>query len=202
MRAGWAIFVALVLAGCSHAPSAPPPGRIAAPGTPASERTSLYEQIHSGLYQLDSAVKKIADASDTARNIQDKAKGQWLTDIKGFATALDNAGSALAEKAGGEPPTEDQVAKKAAQYETKRKELIDLINDVLGDMKEGENLASSIATTAPAELKQDGAHLDQVLLQLIDDLRGALSTLGGQEDGEGPPDTADTNQKPPSGYTG
>lgn len=200
MRALWIPILAMILvAGCSSdSPAPPPPGKPDTPQTaqePPKQEDPLYAQIHSGLFQADSAVKKISDALDLARAVQGKVTGDMVGPMKDMVQALDKDGSSLQDSVGSEPPTEDQVKQAPAKYQAQRDLLIEEINNVLKSIREQAGVADNLADPA---VKKDAAQLGDLFNRIIDDLVGARAALGGKEP-EIPdtPDTGDTNQLPP-----
>lgn len=208
MRWLFGIVLAAAIAGCSNSPPPAAEPKEAKQDFPAPEATieqkdPLYEQLHAGMFQADSVVKKLGDALDIAKALQAKAKGDLVAPMKDMVAVLDDAGSSLAELSGGDPPTEEQVKKAPGTYQGKRDLLVKAVNDALHDLREQEGVAASLAEEGPPDGVKQFAELDKLLNACIDDLLGTLSALGGHEDSSQPtPDTGDTNQKPPAGFTG
>jgi len=206
MRAGWIATLALVVAcGCSSNTSTTPsdntPPVDTPTATPPAKPDPLYDQLHSGLFQADAAVKKLGDALDLAHDMQKKATGPFVEAMKDVVATIDDSGSSLAALTGGEPPTADQVAQNKAKYETQRSDLVNKIGDLLKDMREQEDAAADMVDNGNPEIQKLAKRLDDLLLQIIDDLKGALTALGGTDESlQNAPDTGDTNQKPAPGF--
>ena len=203
MRVALALLVVTAVIACGKtspqvsASNAPPAV------SPKSEgQSTLYDQLHSGLFQADAAVKKLADAVDLAGEIEGKSKGDLAASIKNeMIPTLDDAGSTLASLTGDELPSAEDVAKQDATFQKRRADLIQKVNDILKDVREQEGSASDMALNQPPAIGDSAKRLDALLSEIIDDLLGALDGLGGKEEGaQNEPDTADTNQKPPPGY--
>ncbi|HVT13260.1 MAG TPA: hypothetical protein VHE55_13425 [Fimbriimonadaceae bacterium] len=199
MRTFWILVAVALLAGCSSNQPAPAP-----PTEPDTHQTSqeppktedpLYTQIHSGLFQADAAVKKISDALDLAREIQGKVTGDMAQPMKDMVQELDKDGSSLQDSVGGEPPTEEQVKQSPAKYQGQRDLLVDEINKVLKSIREQAGVADNLDQPA---VKTSAAKLGSLFDEIIDDLVGARTALGGKEpELQDTPDTGDTNQQIP-----
>lgn len=173
------------------------------PEAQVEHRDALFEQLHAGLFAADPAVKKIGDAVDIARELEAKVTPDLVAGTKAMAEVLDHSGAALAEKTGEDPPSEDAVKKDPAKYKQKRDQLIATLKVVLHDIRDQEGIAAAFALNAAPDIKKLGASLDEALTGVIDDLEGALASLGAPLDGaQERPDTGDPGQKPPAGYTG
>lgn len=205
MRVVWILCLALFIAGCSNNAPAPKDSTPVEETPPAQSAPAkadpLYEQLHSGLFQADAAVKKLADALDIAQDMQKKATGSFAEAMKDVVATIDDSGHSLAALTGGEPPTAEDVANNRSKYQAQRADLINQISDILKDMRDQDDAADSMADIGNPEIQKPARHLDELLLQIIDDLKGALAALGAQDQSlQNTPDTGDTNQKPPPGF--
>ncbi|MFI5386398.1 MAG: hypothetical protein ACHQ50_09790, partial [Fimbriimonadales bacterium] len=207
MKGLWMLLVSGALLGCSsEAPAPATKGSTPAQETPAPEATvevkdPLYEQLHSGLYQADAAVRKIADALEVARGMQDKATDAYAEAMKNVVATIDDAGASLAALTGGDPPTLEQVKADHAKFVARRASLINQMSDILRDMREQQDAAGDMADNGPTEIRARAKKLDGLLTEIIDDLSGALTALGAKDQSlQNAPDTGDTNQKPPTGF--
>ncbi|HWA83444.1 MAG TPA: hypothetical protein VG820_08435, partial [Fimbriimonadaceae bacterium] len=183
MRTIWILVAAILLAGCSNdnQPAPAPPTKPDSPQTsqePSKPEDPLYTQIHSGLFQADAAVKKIADALDLSRDIQGKVSGDMVQPMKDMVKELDKDGSSLQDSVGTEPPTEDQVKQSPAKYQGQRDLLVDEINKVLKSIREQAGVADNLDQPA---VKASAAKLGSLFDEIIDDLVGARTALGGKE---------------------
>jgi hypothetical protein len=175
-----ALLLGLVVFGCSSTPPASTGSQkeeAAVQEAPVT-KVMLYEQLHSGMFQTDAAVKKVIDALDLARAIQAKATPDLAEAIKDMIDALDAAGAALADASGGEPPTQEQVDADEALYRSKRDRLVTVIDGTLKDIREQMGVAADLAENGPDAMKNGCAKVDILLNQVIDDLVGALDGLG------------------------
>ena len=208
MRIAWLLCFVALLAGCSSNPT-PPPQTQSGSGQnadttaeiPPTAPDPLYEQIHSGLFQADAAVKKLGDALDLAKEMQKNAKGALAQAMPDIVNTIDDSGQALASLTGAEAPKPEDVAANKAKFETKRADLINQIGDILHDIRDQEDAAADQADNGDSDIRPIAKKLDELLLQIMDDLKGALTALGAKDPGEQTtPDTGDTNQKPPPGF--
>lgn len=194
----------LALVGCSSdapkSPNEPPPKHEETVEPPKVEpKDPLFDQLHSGLFQADPAVKKLAEAVSLVKDIESKSTGNLQGYLKEtMIPTLDDAGATLADMTGEDPPTMEQIKADHPKYAAKRDTMINQISDLLRDVREEADAADDMATTAPPETLKESKRLNQLLSEIIDDLSGALSALGGKEEKpQSQVDTADTNQKVP-----
>jgi|GEM_PF-2950672 len=204
MRLVCVLCTALLLVGCSNNAPAPQDTQPAEETPPAqttpAKADPLFEQLHSGLFQADAAVKKLGDALDVAQDMQKKATGAFTEAMKDVVATIDDSGHSLAALTGGEPPTAEDVASNRSKYEAQRADLINQIGDILKDMREQEDAAADMTDNGNPEIQKPAKHLDELLTQIIDDLNGALSALGGKDESpQNAPDTGDSSQKPAPG---
>jgi hypothetical protein len=181
------LLASLILVGCEGAPPSAAP-------TIDSERTReepevqttgvLYEQLHSGLFQADAAVRKIGDALDIAREIQAKVPPDLAEAMRDMVATLDDAGALLSDATGGDPPTEAQVKADETAFISKRSRLIVLVGNTLKQMREQMGVAADLADSGPASIQKSCAKVDALLNQVIDDLLGSLEALGAKEDSQ------------------
>ncbi len=201
MKAAWLAALAVTVIGCASKPVASP----APPQTrdqQAKPQESLYEQLHSAFFQVDATVQSLSGAADVAQGMEGRAKGDLIPQIRDVVAALNYNGGLLQELAGGDAPNESDVAKDAAKFAKLREDLAKNLNLTLKDVREMLPFISDLALNGPPNLRADAVKLVSSLEGAVDDLLGALHALGAAEDGkQDEPDTADTNQKPPPGFT-
>jgi hypothetical protein len=142
--------------------------------TPAEK---LYEQLHSGIFQINAGLDAIEDAFKAA-----KAGPASTVDLKqsleDIEASIDAAGDSLAEEAA-EEPDRYVVAKDLAAADKRRRKLIDLTNDALHDLRDARGIVDSLADDKEVGPLEDvGVKIDVAM----DGLRGALQQLGGTEE--------------------
>jgi hypothetical protein len=172
MRAFLGLSLAVFLvAGCAKSVATgdtPPPH--------LSTKPSTFERVRSGIYQINAGLDSIEEAlkvakASTAASIDIK---ESLEDVE---NSIDSAGEYLAEEAAIEPNSQEPADK----LEVRRKKLIDVVNDALHDLRDARGIVDSLAgETETGPLENVGVAVDAAM----DDLRGALDALGGQEEVE------------------
>jgi hypothetical protein len=141
-----------------------------------STKPSTFERVRSGIYQINAGLDSIEEAlkvakASTAASIDIK---ESLEDVE---NSIDSAGEYLAEEAAIEPNSQEPAEK----LEVRRKKLIDVVNDALHDLRDARGIVDSLAgETETGPLENVGVAVDAAM----DDLRGALDALGGQEEVE------------------
>lgn len=116
---------------------------------------------------IEEAVKAAREKQTTSLEVK-----ELITEIVEY---LDSAGEALAEEAADEPKKTETLE----QLGKRKKQLVDLVNDSLHDLREGRGIVDSLATEEELGPLEDIGILIDVAM---DDLRGALEALGGKEE--------------------
>src|SRR5436190_21379794 len=143
----------LALAGCG--PKSPEAvvtklsGSTAATLTPA-ERT--YEQVYSGLYQIEASLDHIEEARNEAKSTT-AASGDVKQSLEDIQASIDSAGDGLAEDVA-VPLDKSQVIANIEVGEKRRKQLCIDVNDALHDLRDARGIVDSLAgdkDTGPVE---------------------------------------------------
>lgn len=170
-----ALAVLAVLVGCGDKASSQSSIVVEPPkNLPPAEK--LYEQLRSGLFQIDAGVASIEAALQEAKT-SDASTADLKQSLEDIQASIDSAGDILSEEAV-EPAKKDDAIPKA---EERRKKLIDLTNDALHDLRDARGIVDSLAG------ENDEGPLEPVGLKIdtaMTDLRGALEALGGKEEVE------------------
>lgn len=171
------------------------------PENPVEKKDELYEQLHGGMFAIGAAVEKVGNALDLAKRMEGKAAAEDKEALKDLIAVLDDTGASLADY-GGEGPTEDEVKGDRKKYTAKRLNLIELLNETLRDLREQEGVAAGMEQMTAEPLKSQAGKLNKLMGEIVDDLVGALEEMGAKEEhSQDLPDTGDTNQPIPPGYT-
>jgi hypothetical protein len=175
------LLASLLAFGCASAPpdtSSTTKEEPVVEAPPTVTKSEIFDQLHSGLFQADAAVKKIGDALDIARDVQSKVTPDLVDALKDMVATLDDAGAGLADATGGDAPTEAEVKADEGTYKSMRDRLVVLIDDTLKNIREQVGVAADLAENGPEITKKSCAKIDLLLNQVIDDLVGALEGLG------------------------
>lgn len=175
------IFVLVAAIGCGQKSATNSVNQNSKP--PAVETKSpedqLYEQLHSGVFQLEAALDSIEESLKEAKGT--KATGNAKGSLTDIVNDIDSAGSSLAEEVD-DAPAKEAVAADMKSFEAKRKKLCDLVNDSLHDLRDARGIVDSLAEDGKdSPLENVGAKIDVA----IDDLKGALDALGGKDEEPG-----------------
>ncbi|OJU65300.1 MAG: hypothetical protein BGO01_15665 [Armatimonadetes bacterium 55-13] len=174
------LLVLIALGGCSSKP----PESTVSDGTksPVEEQKTpqetLHEQLRSGIFQLGAGLDSIESALNEAHKT--KATSQEIKEaLADLEDAINDAGGTLAEE-DDDAPTLERVTADMPTYEARRKKLCDLINDSLHSLNDARGIVDGLAPSDDQEspLEPVGQKIDVAM----DDLRGALEALGGQEE--------------------
>ena len=147
----------------------------------------LFEQVHSGRFQLDSALDSIEVAYRKARDAEAQTTDPTAKErMKMVVQILDETGRAMAEHGGAEPTLED-VKADPESFVKKRENLVNDCNDSLHDLRDARE---ALATLKREEVSPDvdrHQELSDLIGVAMEDLRSVIHALGGQE--EVPSDT-------------
>jgi len=183
-RAAWIALLVVVLAGCGsktkpEEQSAPPTDTLKPSAAPSDPNEALHEQLSSGLFQLSATLDSIQSALKEAKDLQRDAKGALKEGLVDVVDHLDSCGATLADH-NEDPPTVEEIKKNFAPLDDKRLKTIDDVNDTLSDLKESKGMVSGL-TGDTDELEERVTRLAALIDQAMEDARGTLQALGGQE---------------------
>jgi len=170
-------LLGVALTGCGHKPEAAPQTQTPPPvAEKKSPEEQLYDQLHSGTFQLEAGMDSIADALKASKEA--KASGDVKKSLDDIQNDIDSAGSSLAEEVD-DAPDKAAVAKDMKTFDAKRQKLCDLVNDSLHDLRDARGIVDSLAEDGKdSPLESIGQKIDVA----IDDLKGALDALGGKDE--------------------
>jgi hypothetical protein len=140
----------------------------------------LYEQVHSARFQLDAALDSIEAAYRKARDLEAGASDSAVKEKLAFVTRiLDETGRAMAEHGGPEPTPED-VDREPDKFTSGRVAIVDDANDSLHDLRDAkETLGLAVSLGFDPQQADELSGLIDVTME---DLRGVIRALGGQEE--------------------
>lgn len=193
MARAWIVGLCLLAAvgGCSH--KSPSNSEQAHSGTdsvasntnsalpvdPNHPNATLYEQLHSGAFQYDTAGDNLQDASDTLEAIKPGSDSNLAGALKDLSDSLDDAGGSIGDFA--DPPaSEDAVKADFKTYDDKRLKAIEAGNDALHALYDAEGMIDDLKQDAKYSGRKDLDDIMKFLDLAIDNITGGVQSLGGK----------------------
>jgi len=175
------LMAVLVVGGCrsEKSPSLAGTSKASPPEAASTPQEKLYEQLRSGVFQINSGLDAIEEALNESRKTTAKT-GDIRKSLDDIQASIDSAGETLGDEAAVEPDRA-KVAADLKAAESRRKSLCDLVNDSLHDLRDARGIVDSLAEgTDAGPLENVGVKIDDAMTTL----RSALQALGGAEEVE------------------
>jgi len=148
----FAVALAIVLGGCGSGNAAP---QGASGGTPASVDPAhqLYEKLHAGAYQLDSALDSLQQARTLLTNIVSDQGGETKEALLNVLDTLDSAGETLGQY--NVSPELSEVQKDTAAAEKRRQHASDEAIDALREIREVRTTLNDMLESGPPKREKE-----------------------------------------------
>lgn len=163
--------------GCGPKTSAVP-SSTATLGEGTEIEETLYEQLRSGSFQIDTSVSAIQESLDALRSIVGEQAGETREDLERVVAMLDSAGATLGEF--GESPSLDEVKRDFSTQDERRLSMIEAANDAIEDLRTSKGvLADMVASDPPAKEKQALETAASAVEAACETVEEAVRSLGG-----------------------
>lgn len=173
----FAIAFAIVLGGCGSG-NASPQGVNGGSAAPPDAAHQLYEKLHAGAYQLDSALDNLQQARTALTNIVSDQGGETKEALLNVLDMLDSAGETLGQY--NVSPELSEIQKDTAAAEKRRSHAADEAIDALREIREARATLNDMLESGPPKrekeaLESAGDAVEEALSAVTD----GIKLLGG-----------------------
>ncbi len=178
------LVLGLICLGCSSGGASvaePTPSKVLKKASPPTDPDrALYEQIRSGIYQINAAMDAIEETRKTAKKMAGRELGETQSTLNAIAKILDTVGENLSEFAS-DPPEFDKFKADFAAQDERRLKAITVANESLGDLYDAQDLVEKLLSSKPPEPEKTQLEdADATMDDCISGVEEAVKAMGGK----------------------
>ena len=181
MRVGLLIVGLIAVSACNRSPEASAAGTNGG-GAVVHDKAPevvVFEQLRSGIYQLDVATDAMERATNRLRPFAAGKPEETRGALQAVVDYLDSAAGTVVEL--NDVPTQEEVRADFKTFDERRLQAIEEAEDARRDVEQAASVMDDLlASNPPADAKATLQEIDDLLEEAIDALEGSIEAFGGK----------------------